>query len=194
VEALCTTLPPPGNVEFLADQTLNFLFSIKLSSYELSTTTSTVSDCLIKLLYIIELSRVKVQEVQDDDAWSSASSDIDDAASDVSDSELQLAPYDPDQETFAERFYALKDMVSPSTRAAVSDAADSTLAWTKWTANKVGNAAWIVTTSALLVGLPLLLSIEGEGALVQQEKEYLAQVRSPFSSRFRSSWLTNRII
>lgn len=68
-------------------------------------------------------------------------------------------------------------MVSPSTRAAVTDAADSTLAWTKWTANKVGNAAWIVTTSALLVGLPLLLSIEGEGALVQQEKEYLAQVR-----------------
>ncbi|GAA5830901.1 hypothetical protein JCM5353_002644 [Sporobolomyces roseus] len=119
--------------------------------------------------------RVKVQEVNDDDAWSSASSDIDDAASDISDSELQLAPFDPDQETFSERFYALKDMVSPSTRAAVTDAADSTLAWTKWTANKVGNAAWIVTTSALLVGLPLLLSIEGEGALVQQEKEYLAQ-------------------
>ncbi|GAA5929894.1 Tom22p [Sporobolomyces koalae] len=118
---------------------------------------------------------VKVEEVHDDDAWSSASSDIDDAASDISDSELQLAPFDPDQETFAERFYALKDIVSPTTRAAVSDAADSTLAWTRWTANKVGNAAWIVTTSALLVGLPLLLSIEGEGALVQQEKEYLAQ-------------------
>ena len=128
----------------------------------------------------LQLHRVKVQEFQDDDAWSSASSDIDDAASDISDSELQLAPFDPNQETFSERFYALKDMVSPSTRAAVSDAADSTVAWTKWTANKVGNAAWIVTTSALLVGLPLLLSIEGEGALVQQEKEYLAQVRLSF--------------
>ncbi|GAA5869389.1 hypothetical protein JCM1840_005456 [Sporobolomyces johnsonii] len=118
---------------------------------------------------------VKVQEVHDDDAWSSASSDIDDAASDVSDSDLQLAHFDPSQETFSERFYALKDMIPPSTRAAVSDAAATTVGWTKWTASKVGSAAWIITTSALLVGLPLVLSIEGEAALVQQEKEFLAQ-------------------
>lgn len=32
-----------------------------------------------------------------------------------------------------------------------------------------------MTTSALMVGLPLLLSMEGEAGLVAQEKEYLGQ-------------------
>ncbi|BGP43672.1 mitochondrial import receptor subunit Tom22 [Rhodotorula kratochvilovae] len=90
-----------------------------------------------------------------------------------------LAPFDPDQESFKDRVYALKDMVPPSTRAAVQDAAASAKSWLAWSVSTAGNAAWIVTTSALLVGMPLLLSIEGEAALVQQEKEYLAQPGAP---------------
>ncbi|BGP35575.1 mitochondrial import receptor subunit Tom22 [Rhodotorula toruloides] len=118
---------------------------------------------------------VRVTEVSDD-AWSSASSDAgSDLDSVISDSDLQLDTYDPSQETFAERIAALKDIVSPSTRAAISDAASSTKGWLSWSVAKAGNAAWIVTTSALLVGLPLLLSIEGEAAIVQQEKEFAAQ-------------------
>lgn len=34
---------------------------------------------------------------------------------------------------------------------------------------------WIVTTSALLVGLPLALSLEDEAKIVAQEQEMLAQ-------------------
>ena len=133
--------------------------------------------------------RVRVTEVPDD-AWSSASSDAgSDVDSVVSDSDLQLDLYDPSQETLKDRIYALKDMVPPTTRAAVSDAAASAKGWLGWSASKAGNAAWIVTTTALLVGMPLLLSIEGEAALVQQEKEYLAQVRpsSPSQSPFPPS-------
>ncbi|TNY18917.1 mitochondrial outer membrane translocase complex, subunit Tom22 [Rhodotorula diobovata] len=122
---------------------------------------------------------VRVTEVSDD-AWSSASSDAgSDSDSVLSDSDLQLQHFDPSQESLKDRFYALKDMVPPTTRAAVSDAATSAKSWLGWSAAKAGNAAWIVTTTALLVGMPLLLSIEGEAALVQQEKEYLAQVRPP---------------
>ncbi|GAA5970239.1 hypothetical protein JCM8115_003128 [Rhodotorula mucilaginosa] len=66
-------------------------------------------------------------------------------------------------------------MVSPTTRQHIASAAEATTGWVKWSLFKAGNVAWIATTSALLVGLPLLLSIEGEAALVQQEKEYLAQ-------------------
>ncbi|GAA5880239.1 hypothetical protein JCM3774_003672 [Rhodotorula dairenensis] len=126
--------------------------------------------------------RVRVQEVSDDvDAWSSASSDagVDDHSdleSTLSDSDNSfLVEYDPSKESFADRIAALKDMVSPTTRQHVVDAATSTSQWVKWSLVKAGNVAWIATTSALLVGLPLLLSIEGEAALVQQEKEYLAQ-------------------
>ncbi|GAA5820845.1 hypothetical protein JCM3770_007266 [Rhodotorula araucariae] len=118
---------------------------------------------------------VRVTEVPDD-AWSSASSD---AGSDVdsvaSDSDLQLAAFDPDSETLRDRLYALRDMVPPTTRAAVADAATTAKHWVARSVAAAGNAAWILTTSALLVGMPLLLSIEGEAALVQQEKDYLAQ-------------------
>lgn len=34
---------------------------------------------------------------------------------------------------------------------------------------------WVVTTSALLVGLPLALALEDEAKVVQQEKEMLEQ-------------------
>ena len=132
-----------------------------------------------------------MQEVSEDvDAWSSASSDAgfgaDDNDSQFSDSDDQLvqldADYDPSKETLAERIAALKDMVSPTTRQHIASAAEATTGWVKWSLFKAGNVAWIATTSALLVGLPLLLSIEGEAALVQQEKEYLAQVSLPFPS------------
>ncbi|GAA6011724.1 hypothetical protein JCM10207_004223 [Rhodosporidiobolus poonsookiae] len=116
-------------------------------------------------------SLVLISEVKEDD-WSDSSS----VASDIDDEEdQQLQLYDPSQETFAERLAALKDMISPSTRASISDSVSTAQAYAKWTVGKVGAAAWVTCTSALLVGLPLLLSIEGEAAIVQQEKEFLAQ-------------------
>jgi import receptor subunit TOM22 len=121
---------------------------------------------------------VKIEEVadewSDDDGASSAGSDI-------SDSDLQLAPFNPNEETFGERLYALRDMIPPSTRASVSNSVSYTAAWVKWTASKLGSAAWITTTSALLVGLPLMLSIEGEAGLMAQEAQYLGQVRTSVS-------------
>ncbi|KAM0789663.1 hypothetical protein ACM66B_006528 [Microbotryomycetes sp. NB124-2] len=66
-------------------------------------------------------------------------------------------------------------MVPPETRKSMADSVASVAGWSKWTVSKVGSAAWIVTTSALVVGLPLMLSIEGEAAIVQQEKDYLGQ-------------------
>jgi hypothetical protein len=61
-------------------------------------------------------------------------------------------------------------MVSPSTRATIASTLGTGKRYFKTTSKLVGNVAWVVTTSALLVGLPLALAIEGEGMLVQQEK------------------------
>ncbi|GAA5830098.1 hypothetical protein JCM11251_006875 [Rhodosporidiobolus azoricus] len=120
---------------------------------------------------------VLIKEVNDDD-WSDSSSVASDVElDDEEDSALTL--YDPSQETFAERFAALKDMISPSTRSAIADKLALAQDYTKWSVGKVGAAAWVTCTSALLVGLPLLLSIEGEAAIVQQEKEFLAQPGAP---------------
>jgi len=105
-------------------------------------------------------------------------SDIGDENSDISDSEeleKELAQWRAGDETLADRLYALKDMVSPTTRKKIANAWKSTSSWTVWGGKLAGNAVWVVTTSALLVGLPLALAIENESMMVQQEKEVLAQ-------------------
>lgn len=38
-----------------------------------------------------------------------------------------------------------------------------------------GNVVWVVTTSALLVGLPLALSLEDEAKIMAQEREMEGQ-------------------
>jgi import receptor subunit TOM22 len=150
----------------------------------LSSTSSSLSHLPRLSLLSIHSSRVQIKEVNDDD-WSDSSS----VASDVElddEEDSQLALYDPSQETLRERFAALKDIIPPTTRASIADSIAQAKAYTKWSVGKVGTAAWITCTSALLVGLPLLLSIEGEAAIVQQEKEFMAQVRALSRSFFFS--------
>lgn len=97
----------------------------------------------------------------------------------------QLLPFNADAETYSERIYALKDMIAPTTRDRLAAALAGTTSYLKRGANLAGNAAWILTTSALLVGLPLMLSIEGEAGIVQQEKEYnLSLAQQPVSPAF----------
>jgi import receptor subunit TOM22 len=75
----------------------------------------------------------------------------------------------------SERLYALKDIVSPTTRKRIISTWQASTSWATWGGKLAGNAVWVVTTSALLVGLPLALAIENETMMVQQEKEMLAQ-------------------
>lgn len=95
----------------------------------------------------------------DSDVSSVASDDLDDIAN----------------ETVMDRIRALKDIVAPSTRKSIVRKWESATqaAWvgSKW----AGNAVWVITTSALLVGLPLALAIEDEARIVAQEKELQMQ-------------------
>ncbi|GAA99388.1 uncharacterized protein L969DRAFT_86623 [Mixia osmundae IAM 14324] len=83
-----------------------------------------------------------------------------------------IVPWSKEDETLGDRIYALKGIVPPETRKSIMST------WTKTTGiaftggRWAGNALWIITTSAVLVGLPLALSIEAESMYVQQEKEY----------------------
>jgi import receptor subunit TOM22 len=78
-------------------------------------------------------------------------------------------------ESFLDRIAALVDIVPPSTRHALSSKLSKATSFVKRSGKIVGNVVWIVTTSALLVGLPLALSLEDEAKIVAQEKEMLAQ-------------------
>lgn len=81
----------------------------------------------------------------------------------------------PENETFAERLAALKDIVPPTTRHNIATKLSASGSFLKRSGKVVGNIVWVLTTSALLVGLPMALSLEGEAAMVEQEKAMLAQ-------------------
>ena len=81
----------------------------------------------------------------------------------------------PAAETLSERLAALVDIIPPSTRYAISSRVSKAAALVKGTGRVAGHVVWIVTTSALLIGLPLALSLEDEAKIVQQEKEMMAQ-------------------
>lgn len=94
--------------------------------------------------------------------------------------------FDPNSESYYDRVVALKEIVSPHTRSQLTQSLESAKSWALWTWASAGSVAWVVSTSALLVGLPLALAIEDETRIVQQEREMQMQsqgqqqVRSPF--------------
>ncbi|KAF9007665.1 Tom22-domain-containing protein [Hymenopellis radicata] len=72
----------------------------------------------------------------------------------------------------------LVDIVPPTTRHSIVSRVSKTASFVKKTSKIVGNIVWVVTTSALLVALPLALSLEDEAKIVAQEKEMEEQQQS----------------
>lgn len=77
-----------------------------------------------------------------------------------------------ENETFYERLCALKDIISPKQRQVVSNVFNTTVSIVKGTFSKGGNLVWAITTSALLLGVPLSLSILAEQQLIEMEKSF----------------------
>lgn len=88
---------------------------------------------------------------------------------------MSVASSSDEPETLAERLSALKDIIPPATRLSLSNSIYSGVQWTKWTGNLAGNIVWVVTTTALLIGLPMALAIEDESRVLAQEKEFQGQ-------------------
>ncbi|KAJ7644049.1 mitochondrial import receptor subunit Tom22-domain-containing protein [Roridomyces roridus] len=78
-------------------------------------------------------------------------------------------------ETLLDRIAALVDIVPPTTRHAISQRVQKSASFLKAGGKRVGNLVWILTTSALLVALPLALVLEDEAKIVAQEREFLEQ-------------------
>ncbi|KAF7299189.1 Mitochondrial import receptor subunit TOM22 [Mycena indigotica] len=78
-------------------------------------------------------------------------------------------------ESFIDRIAALVDIVPPTTRHAISERVSKSASLIKRGGKFAGNLVWILTTSALLVALPLALVLEDEAKIVAQERELLEQ-------------------
>lgn len=118
---------------------------------------------------------VKVEIVEEKDANASpyASSDSSRSSSSVSLSSVDSTG--SVDESFFDRVVALKDIVSPTTRHNISTRVAQTASVVKRGGKLIGNIIWVLTTSTLLIGLPLALIIEDESKAEAQEKEMLEQ-------------------
>lgn len=80
--------------------------------------------------------------------------------------------FDPSSETLAERLYALRDMIPPTTRGWVSSRVSSFSAKAWSVLSFGGKGAWVITTSALFFGVPFALSFAEDQQLTAMEQEY----------------------
>ncbi|EFZ02897.1 hypothetical protein MHUMG1_00167 [Metarhizium humberi] len=117
---------------------------------------------------------VTLTEVEDEHFQSSqAGPDVDDDDFTDTDSEISNdSDYDPSNETLAERLYALRDIVPPTTRGWISSRVNSisSKAWSVLSFS--GKGAWVITTSALFFGVPFALSFAEDQQLTAMEQEY----------------------
>ena len=119
---------------------------------------------------------VKVEIVEDKDEFTN--SPYADSSSSRTNSTDSLSSVESDvsvDESFSDRLAALVDIVPPSTRHSIATKVSKTASVFKKTSKVFGNLIWVVTTSALLVALPLALALEDEAKIVAQEKEIMEQ-------------------
>lgn len=81
-------------------------------------------------------------------------------------------------ETLYDRIIALQDMIPASTRRSVSSKANTITSWFKSGLNMGGKTLWVVSTSALLLGVPWALAYSEEQMIVEQERAELQAQRA----------------
>jgi import receptor subunit TOM22 len=125
---------------------------------------------------------VKVEEVHDEDLLPRAAEDAaaaradEDWATDSDNESVSSADSDgsdtnPSHETLSQRLYALRDMLPPRARRALTRGASAAVSAARTTASVGGKALWVLSTSALLLGLPLALAMAEEQEIEAQEQQ-----------------------
>ncbi|KAI1268380.1 mitochondrial outer membrane translocase complex, subunit Tom22 [Xylariaceae sp. FL1019] len=96
----------------------------------------------------------------------------DDADFTDTDSEIsEESDYDPVDETLFERISALRDIIPLQTRVTISNAATSTTNAVKSALSLSGKTLWVISSSALLIGIPYALAWNDEQQVMEMEKE-----------------------
>ncbi|KAK6350161.1 hypothetical protein TWF696_006405 [Orbilia brochopaga] len=96
------------------------------------------------------------------------SDDDSDAASDTSSTDL-------DSETLYDRLLALKDIIPPGRRAQLSRSFNGTYSFVSSGLLLGGKTLWVLSTSALMLGVPYVLAWQEEQQLLEMEKEMQMQ-------------------
>lgn len=119
---------------------------------------------MVKITPVTEDSEIPIseQKVEENDA------DFTDTDSEVSEDEFDD---DIENETLVDRLVALKDVIPPQYRSKFVSTSQSIYDSVSTGLLFGGRALWVITTSSLLLGVPLSLSIISEQQLSEMEKE-----------------------
>ncbi|UZJ51341.1 hypothetical protein CBS101457_000661 [Exobasidium rhododendri] len=112
---------------------------------------------------------------KDDDAWKDEESDIVSEISSDDEDEVSERGLVTRDETIWQRIAALKDIVPSSTRESIKSKVSTFYNYSTVGVLVGGRLAWVVTTTALLVGLPYALAVEDEMRVTQQERDMISQ-------------------
>ncbi|KAL1302949.1 hypothetical protein AAFC00_003268 [Neodothiora populina] len=123
---------------------------------------------MVKLEEVLDEEFNKAQVGPDaDEDW-----DTDSDSEILSDDEDDLALAD---ESLADRIYALKDIIPPTQRKFISNTVATTTSWVGSGLKFSGQTLWVVSTSALLLGVPWALAFAEEQQLAEMEREMKMQ-------------------
>ena len=123
---------------------------------------------------MVKLTQIDDAEVFDKETVAPSAPEVASESESDSDSDVE-DDFDIENETIYERIVALKDIIAPQQRSQIVGATEAVKLWTSWAMEKAGNTLWVVTLSALLVGVPLTLLILAETQLQEMEREMSLQ-------------------
>lgn len=119
---------------------------------------------------------VKLTQVDDETATQFEKTAPANSYSDSSASESDFEDdFDIENETFYDRIVALKDVVPPQQRTQIFQGVESVKSLASYALGRGGSLLWGVTSSILLLGVPLSLAILSETQLQEMEKEMSLQ-------------------
>ncbi|KAI1172184.1 mitochondrial outer membrane translocase complex, subunit Tom22 [Nemania sp. FL0916] len=116
---------------------------------------------------------VQLQEIVDEHFQEGQPGPGDDDA-DYTDTDSEISEeseYDPRDETLGERLYALRDIVPRQTRGYISNTVSTAGNAMKSVLSFSGKTLWIISSSALLLGIPWALAWSEENQVLEMEKE-----------------------
>jgi import receptor subunit TOM22 len=79
------------------------------------------------------------------------------------------------EETLVDRITALRDVIPPKQRAALSNTFHTTFSWLRVGLLFGGKSLWVISTSALMLGVPWALAFAEEQQVIEMEKEMKMQ-------------------
>ncbi|CAK9442287.1 uncharacterized protein LODBEIA_P60300 [Lodderomyces beijingensis] len=108
-----------------------------------------------------QINKVEINEFEDSEGSDFSDDDEDD--------------FDFEKETLLDRVAALKDIISPQQRDQLYNLSSKISSYASWASAQGGNLLWTLTSSSLLLGVPLALAILSETQLQEMEKDMSLQ-------------------